>query len=720
MTETSSQGDNSSAFTRAPQKHFITDHPGVMLLMIGLILLVLFGSYFIGIRDSWLEMLISTTGTFVLTLLIVLFGGLAAFKYRRLYEGLYEEVRSATDCVRKADDDGIDDLAEDFQKFGQPFPKLYQDYKQTFCSLRNDDGTTEFTNSDVDDLGGVVSLRPASDFFNEDSLYFNRINVPLYQSVPGILTGVGILFTFVGLAAGVALATKGLLPTGENTVGIDSSSVGALLKSIGSLLNGAGQAFITSITGLFISFFFAAWLHGCEHRLQDQIEELNQELSRKISYIDPERLAIIRTMRAIRQEKLVRNFAENWDILAEKFIENLTGKMSDQSNAQTERLVQAIDVLRQSVDKLSTQQTQTITSGVQEAMKQFSELLGEKMKEMAESFRESAEGVGKSVEALEVILSSTKDVMGDVVENVREAMLDFSSKVEELDRRISETATAVDEHLESMNRHSGEISERVETVGKSLVESAETAGTGFADKVIESASLFATGVDSAAGKFGEAVTGAADSVASTINDAAADFGRVMDEFAESQKALNEQIVEAGKAVSTATSNLTLCVERCRTLMADSVEVHAEGGEITREMLKRAQDACAIISGTSEESLKKVTVALSEFVQTADMLKKNAENIEELLLKSTESLGSALMRLNDSVCQNMSVTDKSLSGAIDSMSTALKDWTEMQESASASLRANTEEFRESVGKIATATQSLSGVITKLENNEKASE
>ena len=79
-----------------------------------------------------------------------------------------------------------------------------------------------------------------------------------------------------------------------------------------------------------------------------------------------------------------------------------------------------------------------------------------------------------------------------------------------------------------------------------------------------------------------------------------------------------------------------------------------------------------------------------------------------------------MRLNDSVCQNMSVTDKSLSGAIDSMSTALKDWTEMQESASASLRANTEEFRESVGKIATATQSLSGVITKLENNEKASE
>ena len=87
-----------------------------MSLIIGPILVVLFLSYFIGIPDSWLETIISTTGTFVLTLLIVFFGGLAAFKYRRLYGNHSDEVRSATDCVRNVADDGIDDLVEDFQR----------------------------------------------------------------------------------------------------------------------------------------------------------------------------------------------------------------------------------------------------------------------------------------------------------------------------------------------------------------------------------------------------------------------------------------------------------------------------------------------------------------------------------------------------------------------------------------------------------------------------
>ncbi len=66
---------------------------------------------------------------------------------------------------------------------------------------------SELSKVDMDGLTDFVSLRPSADFFNEDTLYYSRINVPLYQSVPGILTGLGILFTFVGLAAGVSLAS---------------------------------------------------------------------------------------------------------------------------------------------------------------------------------------------------------------------------------------------------------------------------------------------------------------------------------------------------------------------------------------------------------------------------------------------------------------------------------------------------------------------------------
>ena len=45
------------------------------------------------------------------------------------------------------------------------------------------------------------SLRASDEFFTEDNVYYAEINAPFYQSVPGMLTGLGIFFTFVGLAA---------------------------------------------------------------------------------------------------------------------------------------------------------------------------------------------------------------------------------------------------------------------------------------------------------------------------------------------------------------------------------------------------------------------------------------------------------------------------------------------------------------------------------------
>lgn len=299
------------------------------------------------------------------------------------------------------------------------------------------------SDDDMIGLTNFVSLRPSVDFFNEDTLYYSRVNVPLYQSVPGILTGLGILFTFVGLAAGVALATRGLLPTDAGPVGIDSASVGELLKSIGSLLDGAGQAFITSIVGLFISFFFGSWLHGCEHNLQERIERLNDQLARGIAYADPERLTLVRTMRTIRQEQLMRSFSDHWDMMSDKFIEKLGNVLNEQSTAQTSALVGAIDALRDSFDKFSEKQSQAITDEVRQAMEEFVVMLGQNMQDMTESFAKSAEGVGKSVDALDGVLFTTREVMTSVSQEVGETMKAFSQEVDALDRKIAErTASA--------------------------------------------------------------------------------------------------------------------------------------------------------------------------------------------------------------------------------------------------------------------------------------
>lgn len=258
-----------------------------------------------------------------------------------------------------------------------------------------------------------------------------------------------------------------------------------------------------------------------------------------------------------------------------------------------------------------------------------------------------------------------------------------------------------------------------------MVKTVESAGGVVHEAFVQAGNTVTERMGAAAQEFSDKIVGSsvdgAERIRETfeaINERVSDFGSAMAELNDRQRALTEQIIEAGKEVRTAASDLSLCIQRCTDVLDKSTTLQADGEQISRDMFDRAREVCSMITTTSEDSLKKVTTSLTEFVQTADMLKNNAENIEKLLLESTERLGSALMRLNDAVSTNMSVTDQSLSGAIDSMSSALKEWTSMQENATEKLSARTAEFKESVDLIAEAARTLGGSVGKLSHATEA--
>ena len=88
--------------------------------------------------------------------------------------------------------------------------------------------------------GGEV-ISDIEDWINEDSLSL-RTWQGLVTQVPGILTGLGIIGTFVGLLLGIS--------------SIGFSSVEAALESIAVLLSGIKTAFYTSISGVILSILF--------------------------------------------------------------------------------------------------------------------------------------------------------------------------------------------------------------------------------------------------------------------------------------------------------------------------------------------------------------------------------------------------------------------------------------------------------------------------------
>lgn len=109
---------------------------------------------------------------------------------------------------------------------------IAKNYERSIC-FKDDEGkkrTSDFA-SDYFNLGEVLSVK--------------RINRQAMGTAAGILVGIGVLGTFVGLSLAVA----------EIKMGADVD-IKAMWSSINTLLGGMKIAFVTSVAGMFLSSFY--------------------------------------------------------------------------------------------------------------------------------------------------------------------------------------------------------------------------------------------------------------------------------------------------------------------------------------------------------------------------------------------------------------------------------------------------------------------------------
>ena len=96
----------------------------------------------------------------------------------------------------------------------------------------------------------VFSTRTAADFFPRDLLN-GRLNLSFYQQFPSLITGVGLLLTFLAILIGLSK----LHADGSHIVGIQG------------LINGLAGKFLTSIVGLVCANLFVLIEKSALHRL---------------------------------------------------------------------------------------------------------------------------------------------------------------------------------------------------------------------------------------------------------------------------------------------------------------------------------------------------------------------------------------------------------------------------------------------------------------------
>ena len=254
--------------------------------------------------NNTLVLLVSTRMTFVTCVIIGVVAVYAAWRYWR------DSTLVAKELDRFSEDVGNLEKAENvpsawevfldegLEKCDETMRAQWRRYQGVLVDM---EGIARPTNVGADCR--LMSFVAPSEFFNEETLYSSRINRELYGAIPGILTGLGILYTFAGLASGIYLAMNG---AEGGILGTEAAGMGELMIAVNELLSGAGLAFMTSIVGLILSMTFNIWYVHREKDILNQIDQINQKLEECIPVLTEDFIRFQSLLKLTEQEKCLQ------------------------------------------------------------------------------------------------------------------------------------------------------------------------------------------------------------------------------------------------------------------------------------------------------------------------------------------------------------------------------------------------------------------------------
>jgi len=393
---------------------------------------------------SWLhlflEWLTTWTAIGIISGFIVLWAVYCAGRFARSFEPRVRNMRRACLELEKTTDEA--DFAaqyEDVDQTARANPTLahaWSEFAETLIFPQSEEDEEVVRNSEK-----------ASSFFNRGSL-LSGLNLRFYNTLPNMLTGAGILFTFVGLVAGILLASRGLA----------ADNIAQQRAALQDLLGGAGLAFFTSIVGLLTSLSFSAFEKRQIHRFDDLCARWTNTLDARLRRITPEQIAQAELMETRQQTRTLETFT---DKLAFQIASAIEQQVTQPMSPLLEQMVQAIEGIRD--DRDSSNQ-----AALERMISQFSET-------MSGAAGQEMQALGQTLESLNNRLAEQSDRLEARSQENEQAAARATEQLEatlaEGARQINEAASSIGETLKGLESMRADVGSMVERSGQ-LVEEA--------------------------------------------------------------------------------------------------------------------------------------------------------------------------------------------------------------------------------------------------------
>jgi len=507
--------------------------------------------------------------------------------------------------------------------------------------------------------------------FNESSILSGRVNLRLYNALPNILTGLGILGTFIGLVAGIYLASQGLASGNEDE----------LKQALQRLLSGASLAFWTSIGGLLFSILFSLAEKSQAHKLQKLISKWNTELDKRIIRCTPESIA----------RDQLRSLQKQTDHL-ETFVNSVATNVADALDQRMNaKLVPALERVANAVEGLRADRGESNDQLLREMVASFKETMtGAAGTEMA-ALGATLESLNSTLRPLLEEVSQAQESMRDTAQNIA---LQISGSYEQSSRDFSEKVMGALDQLKESIAHAGASLngdlEAAFTRSHAAQEAMQQAMARMADQM-------RTSQEEASGRLNAGVQEAMQRLASAVQDAGASlnldltqsFGGAADRFQASTSALDTVV---GNARNLAESSGKIIEKVSEVLsgfndVTSAVRTAQEKAGLTIGQLENAANTLANSGRQVETAMAEVRKSIEQLQATARQYgdvqntmhaawtnyADRFENVDQSLAKVMENLHRGLQGFAENIRKYVADLDSHAAKITDNLSGAVQEF-----------------------------------------------
>ena len=513
------------------------------------------------------------------------------------------------------------------------------------------------------EAGGKTNY-PASEFFSGDAIsWAYHINLRVLNAAPGMLVGLGLLGTFLGLTIGIN--------------GFKADTQEQVMDSIHNLLPGMWMAFLTSVLGMLCSIAFTMRYKKVSNRFRKQLLQFNDTLD-DAYYIDD----ISRLSGVIREQFDCRKEDGTCVPLGQAVREILT-----ENEEQTKALKSFSSDLAVSL------------SGVLDDV--LSRQMQDKIQPLLQSLVDHLDELGKKIQA------PASDMVGAVVEDLKNSMMKV---VDEFRQGLSGQATT---DLENLSKQLGETSQAMAALPKDMENISSTLQTVIQDVkavISDISNTNASDRNAAMEQMQEQIKFAT----SSISDAVDAVRNVMTQMTQSSQTSADDIM---KKMSEAMEGMTQRLEDATGHISDSLksnigQIVGDMASKQAEMLEGVKAAVDKIAGTGSSVNESVMKSIDEAIKgVKDVMGQVSESSlkasQDAINKMTEAAG----KLDQHLDSALSRISGNVGGITDTMASRINELlgeikNAMETISSASVKAN-EQVMKSIGEqVASATASVS--------------